>query len=231
MDTTDRPELRLWKVLWPVSILAGMAMLVRMMHHQLVMERTIDPTYEGWTDPRIALSVSIGVGLLASLLLISRITPATCKRWTIIVAAVVVAALLALSFVPDFEVFTPVVTVLAVPVIRGLRLPVLVPRGRKLLTWSATLVSFVAIPVVSVSFRTEKWHSLPGVMTFEHRDKDGRQFFGTLHQINAGLGSIRIHAQQESSAQDFEIRGGTGYPFDKTEVWAPTIWAGTFSPA
>ena len=80
-------------------------------------------------------------------------------------------------------------------------------------------------PVVSVSFRTEKWHSPPGVMTFEHRDKDGRQFFGTLHQINSGLGSIRIHAREESSARNFKIRGGTGYPFTKTELWAPTIWA------
>ena len=92
----------------------------------------------------------------------SSLRPATCKRWTIIVAAVVVAALLALSFVPDFEVFTPVVTVLAVPVIRGLRLPVLVPRGRKLLTWSATLVSFVAIPVVSVSFAVGELKLFPG---------------------------------------------------------------------
>ncbi len=80
-------------------------------------------------------------------------------------------------------------------------------------------------PVVSVSFRTEKWHSLPGVMTFEHRDKDGRQFFGTLHQINAGLGTLRIHAQQESAVRDFEIQGGTGSPYDRTELWAPTIWA------
>ena len=152
MDTTDRPELRLWKILWPVSILAGMAMLVRMMHHQFVLEQTMDQAYKGWVDPRIALAVSIGIGSLASLLLISRVTPASCRRWTVIVAAVVVSALLALSFVPDFEIFTPVMTVLAVPIIRALRLPVLVPRGRKLLTWSATLVSFVAIPLVSVSF-------------------------------------------------------------------------------
>ena len=162
MDTTDRPELRLWKILWPVSILAGMAMLVRMMHHQLVQEQTLDSSSELWVDPRIALSVSIGVGLLASLLLISRVTPASCKRWTIIVAAVVVAALLALSFVPDFEVFTPVMTVLAVPVVRGLRLPVLVPRGRKLLTWSATLVSFVAIPIASVPFAVGDLKLFPG---------------------------------------------------------------------
>jgi predicted dehydrogenase len=80
-------------------------------------------------------------------------------------------------------------------------------------------------PVASVSFRTDKWHSPPGVMTFEHHDKDGRQFFGTLHQVNSGLGSIRIHAYEESFARDFDIRPGTGEPFNKTELWAPTIWA------
>lgn len=80
-------------------------------------------------------------------------------------------------------------------------------------------------PVVSVSYRADQWHSPPGVMTFEHRDKNGRQFFGTLHQIAAGLGSIRIHAQEESEARRFAIRAGTGYPYDKTELWAPTIWA------
>jgi len=80
-------------------------------------------------------------------------------------------------------------------------------------------------PVVSVAYRTDKWHSPPGVVTFEHHDSDGRQFFGTLHQFAAGLGSIRIHAQEESAIRDFAIRGGTGYPYDRTELWAPTIWA------
>ncbi len=80
-------------------------------------------------------------------------------------------------------------------------------------------------PVVSVAYRTDKWHSPPGVMTLEHRDKDGRQFFGTLHQVNSGLGSIRIHAYDEGEARDFEIRAGTGDPFNKTELWAPTLWA------
>lgn len=80
-------------------------------------------------------------------------------------------------------------------------------------------------PIVSVSYRTDKWHSPPGVMTFEHRDKGGRQFFGTLHQVNSGLGSIRIHAHDESSPRDFDVRPGTGEPFNKTELWAPTLWA------
>jgi hypothetical protein len=80
-------------------------------------------------------------------------------------------------------------------------------------------------PIVSVSFRTDKWHSPPGVMTFEHRDKTGRQFFGTLHQVNSGLGSIRIHAYEESAVRDFDIQAGIGDPFSKTELWAPTMWA------
>lgn len=80
-------------------------------------------------------------------------------------------------------------------------------------------------PVESVSFRTDKWHSPPGVMTLEHRDQEGRQFFGTLHQFSAGLGSIRIQAQQQNAVRDFDIRGGTGHPYDRTELWAPTIWA------
>ena len=80
-------------------------------------------------------------------------------------------------------------------------------------------------PIVSVSYRTKKWHRPPGIMTFEHRDKDGRQFFGTLHQISSGLASIRIHATKESSPRDFTIRSGTGYPYNKTVLWAPTVWA------
>jgi len=80
-------------------------------------------------------------------------------------------------------------------------------------------------PVVSVSFRTDKWYRPPGIMTFEHRDKDGRQFFGTLHQISSGPGAIRIHSQQDGAMQDFNIRSGTGYPYNKTEMWAPTLWA------
>ena len=80
-------------------------------------------------------------------------------------------------------------------------------------------------PIVSVSFRTDSWHSPPGVMTFEHRDEQGRQFFGTLHQINSGLGSIRIHPQESEPPRDFAIRPGSGPPYDRTELWAPTIWA------
>ena len=53
-------------------------------------------------------------------------------------------------------------------------------------------------PIVSVSFRSDRWYRPPGVMTFEHQDQDGRPFYGTLHQISSGLGSIRIHAQEQT---------------------------------
>jgi Oxidoreductase family, NAD-binding Rossmann fold len=79
--------------------------------------------------------------------------------------------------------------------------------------------------VVSVAYRTDHWHSPPGVMIFEHRDKDGRPFFGTLHQVNSGLGSIRIQAYEAGETRDFQIQAGTGEPFNKTELWAPTLWA------
>ncbi len=78
-------------------------------------------------------------------------------------------------------------------------------------------------PVVSVSYRAKSWHKPGGVMTFEHRKEDGRQFFGTLQQTG-GWGAIRIHADSEP-AKSFAIDPGTGYPYNKTEVWAPTLWA------
>ncbi|MFH1738147.1 MAG: Gfo/Idh/MocA family oxidoreductase [bacterium] len=80
-------------------------------------------------------------------------------------------------------------------------------------------------PVVSVSYQTDVWHSPPGVMTLEHTDSEGRRFFGTLHQVSGSWGTIRIHTPEEYGGKSFDIQRGTGYPFDKTEVWAPTIWA------
>jgi hypothetical protein len=80
-------------------------------------------------------------------------------------------------------------------------------------------------PVVSVSYRTESWHSPPGVLTYEHVDKNGRQFFGTLHEVSGSWGTIQIHTPEAYGGEDFNINTGTGYPFDKTEIWAPVIWA------
>src|SRR5438309_1767321 len=41
-------------------------------------------------------------------------------------------------------------------------------------------------PILSVSYRAASWHKPPGLLTYEHRDRDGRRFFGTLHQIGLG---------------------------------------------
>lgn len=79
-------------------------------------------------------------------------------------------------------------------------------------------------PVVAVSFRSKTWHEPPGVMTFEHRDKSGNSFFGTLHQIKGAWGTLQIHTPDEYGGKQFEIQPGTGFPYSLTEAWAPTIW-------
>jgi len=39
-------------------------------------------------------------------------------------------------------------------------------------------------PVASVAYQAKSWYAGPAIMTFEHRDKKGRPFFGTLHQTD-----------------------------------------------
>jgi predicted dehydrogenase len=80
-------------------------------------------------------------------------------------------------------------------------------------------------PVVSVAYQAKSWYAPPGVMTFEHVDAGGRAFLGTLNQIAGSWGTIQIHTPEEYGGRSFEIRTGVGYPFNMTEVWAPTIWA------
>ncbi|HQO36890.1 MAG TPA: hypothetical protein PLG59_19660 [bacterium] len=80
-------------------------------------------------------------------------------------------------------------------------------------------------PVVSVSYRSERWWQPPGVMILEHQDPEGRRFYGTLHQIAGSWGTVRIHTEENSDGEEFRILRGTGYPYDKTEIWAPTPWA------
>lgn len=80
-------------------------------------------------------------------------------------------------------------------------------------------------PVVSVAYRTNSWYHPPGVLTYEHVDKEGRQFFGSLHQVSGSWGTVQIHTQEEYGGKNFMIQTGTGYPFDKTEIWATPIWA------
>ena len=80
-------------------------------------------------------------------------------------------------------------------------------------------------PVVSVSYRTDSWYSPPGVLTYEHKGKDGKQFFGTLHQVSGSWATVSIHTPEEYGGKDFNVYTGTDYPFSKTEIWAPTVWA------
>jgi predicted dehydrogenase len=80
-------------------------------------------------------------------------------------------------------------------------------------------------PIVSVSYRARNWYSPPGVMTFEHSGKNGNSFLGALHQIVGSWGTLQIHTPEEINGKRFEIVGGTGFPFNVTEAWAPTIWA------
>ena len=62
-------------------------------------------------------------------------------------------------------------------------------------------------------------------MTFEHSGKNGNSFLGALHQIVGSWGTLQIHTPEEINGKRFEIVGGTGFPFNVTEAWAPTIWA------
>ena len=80
-------------------------------------------------------------------------------------------------------------------------------------------------PVVSVAYQAEKWYRPPGMMTFEHHDQEGRPFFGSLHQVSGSWGTIRIHTREEYGGKGFRIHTGTGYPFNRTEIWAPPMWA------
>jgi predicted dehydrogenase len=80
-------------------------------------------------------------------------------------------------------------------------------------------------PVVSVAYHAKSWHNPPGVLIYEHRDREGRPFFGSLHQVSGSWGTIQIHTAEEYGGKAFLIQTGTGFPFDKTEVWAPALWA------
>ena len=81
-------------------------------------------------------------------------------------------------------------------------------------------------PFVSVSYRAKTWHRHPGTMTFEHRDKKGRPFFGTLNKT-AGWKTVWIEPDGVP-AQSFTIQPGTGHPFNKARIGTPTLW--TFEP-
>jgi len=38
-------------------------------------------------------------------------------------------------------------------------------------------------------------------------------------------GTLQIHTPDEYGGKQFDIQPGAGFPFDKTEAWAPAIWA------
>ncbi|MBT4485336.1 MAG: hypothetical protein HOC71_16840, partial [Candidatus Latescibacteria bacterium] len=80
-------------------------------------------------------------------------------------------------------------------------------------------------PVVSVAYRTKSWYSPPGILTYEHENVDGNHFYGNLHQVSGSWGTVQIHTSEAYGGESFNIRTGTGYPFNKTNIWAPTIWA------
>jgi predicted dehydrogenase len=86
-------------------------------------------------------------------------------------------------------------------------------------------VAEAGFPVVSVAYRTNSWYAPPGVLTFEHRNKDGSSFYGTLHEVSGSWGTIQIHTPEAYGGETFSIRYGIGYPYDKTEIWATPIWA------
>jgi hypothetical protein len=86
-------------------------------------------------------------------------------------------------------------------------------------------IAEAGFPVVSVAYQTRNWYSHPGILTFEHEDKNGRRFFGTLHQVSGSWATVSIHTPEEYGGKDFDVHTGTDYPFNKTEIWAPTVWA------
>ena len=79
-------------------------------------------------------------------------------------------------------------------------------------------------PVISVGYQAESWYRPPGVMTFEHTDKDGHIFFGTLHHVSGSWATVRIHTAENYGGKGFDVDRGVGEPFNKTEIWAPTLW-------
>ena len=80
-------------------------------------------------------------------------------------------------------------------------------------------------PIISVAFRADHWHKPPAVLTFEHNDKDGRTFFGTMHSGNYGVGMLQIHTDKHGGGRPFTLTLGRGEPYKDTEFWTPTLWA------
>ena len=80
-------------------------------------------------------------------------------------------------------------------------------------------------PIVSVAHRAEHWHKPPAVLTFEHNDKEGRTFYGTLHSGNFGVGMLQIHTDKNGNGRPFTLSIGRGALYRDTGFWIPAIWA------
>jgi hypothetical protein len=80
-------------------------------------------------------------------------------------------------------------------------------------------------PIVTVAYQAKNWYTPPGAMTLEHAGQSGHSFLGTLHQVAGSWGTLQVYTPEEYGGRAFDIQRGTGFPFNVTEVWAPTIWA------
>lgn len=144
----DRPELKNWRVVWPVTIICGTAMLARLMYQAVQFDNWSNPQYSDWADATFGLVVSMGIALIAGFFVLARVPPGRIRTRAQVASAIVLALLLGLSFIDGLQVIVPVLTVLAVPVVRALRLIVLLPPGRQLTGWIAMPLSFVGVPAL-----------------------------------------------------------------------------------
>ena len=144
----DRPELRNWRVVWPVTIICGTAMLARLMYHAVQFDNWSNPQYSGFADATFGLVVSMGIALIAGFFVLARVPPGRIRTRAQIASAIALVLLLGLSLVDGLEVIVPVITVLSVPVVRALRLIVLLPPGRQLAGWIVMPLSFVGVPAL-----------------------------------------------------------------------------------
>jgi hypothetical protein len=62
-------------------------------------------------------------------------------------------------------------------------------------------------------------------MTFEHRNIEGKSFYGTVHQFLGIAGSVQIHTPECYGGKIFKNYGRDIYPFNLTQTWLPTISA------
>lgn len=147
----DRPELENWRVVWPVTIICGTAMFARLMYQAVQFDSWSNPQYSGWADATFGLVISMGIALVAGFFVLARVPPGRIRTRAQIASAIAVALLLGLSFVEGLEVIVPILTVLAVPLVRALRLIVLLPPARLLAGWIVMPLSFAGVPALLAS--------------------------------------------------------------------------------